>query len=448
MNDDIGEIKNVERLGYEPINKLLMEFSWPAIMGFISVALYEVIDRIIVGQFVGSTGLTVMAIGMPTVIILNALCIMLRAGVAALFSHTLGSGKYADINQLVGNIFMFAILIGLALLLVVGSLAEQIVILCAASAEFVPNSMLYIRILAVGSIGLFVGNVANVLMRALGKPKEGMRIIIGSVVLNTIFSVFFVIVMAKGVAGAALGTMLAQTITGIYGIYHLRVYLNLRALVPQWSIMRRCFFLGIPLASFELNYMLCAVVLNNLLVYYGSDLDLASVPIFSSILNILFMPIAGLDEGAQVLIGYNYAADNLKRVRQIIKNVILIGIVFYTCSFAVVQLFAEQIVMIFEDTNPEFIAHAARICRIVLAVAPIMAIMHVVPGILTALGDTRYNFTLSVVLEIAAQYPPLFILPLFWGVDGVFAAFPVYDLIFALAALALLYKSMRQKGII
>lgn len=448
MNDNINDLQNTERLGTEPINKLLLEFSWPAIMGFVSVALYEVVDRIFVGQFDGNLGLTVMAIGMPVVIVINAICIMLRAGVAAVFSHTLGSGNYEDVNKMVSNIFLFAVLIALGLMILVSGFTKQIVVLCAATPEFVAESMLYIRILALGSIGLFIGNVANVLMRALGNPQKGMRIIVGSVILNTIFTAFFVVVMGQGVIGAAYGTMLAQIITGVYGLYHLRFYIKPRAFIPDWSVMNKCFFLGIPLASFELNYMFCAVVLNNLIIYYGSALDLATVPVFSSVMNILFMPIAGLDEGAQVLIGYNYAANNLNRVRQIIKNVILIGLVFYTCSFVIVQVFAEQIVMVFDDNSPEFINHAARTCRIVLAVAPIMAIMHIVPGILTALGEARYNFTLSVVLEIVAQYPPLLILPMFWGVDGIFAAFPVYDLIFAAAAIILLYKSMKRKAII
>ena len=444
----MSELKDVERLGYEPINKLLIEFSWPAILGFVAIALYEMVDRIFVGQVVGSYGLTVMAIGMPVVITINALCIMLRAGTASIFSNALGSGNYELINKFVSNILLLAFVIGLLVAGIFSYFSEYVALICAATPDTITDAIRYIFIMSFGSIGLFVGNSANVLMRALGQPRRGMMIIMGSALLNIILDAIFVVYLGYGVAGAALGTMLAQIMSGIVGIYFLREHIEWCTKQVDIPIMRHCLFLGVPLAAFEINYMFCALILNNLLAYYGSTMDLAAVPIFTSIMSMLFMPIAGLDEGAQVLIGYNYAAGQLQRVRKIIFHTIGAALIFYTFSFIIVQVAAEYIVMIFDADNAEFIKHAARICRIVLIVAPIMSIMHIVPGILTALGDIRYNFTLSVVLEILAQYPPLFILPLFWGVDGVFAAFPVYDIIFAIAASSLLYKSMKGKRII
>lgn len=444
----MSELKDVERLGHEPINKLLIEFSWPAILGFVAIALYEMIDRIFVGQVVGSYGLTVMAIGMPVVITINALCIMLRAGTASIFSNALGSGNYELINKFVSNILLLAFMLGVTVAGIFGYFSEYVALICAASPDNIIDAVSYTYIISVGAIGLFVGNAANVLMRALGQPRRGMMLIIGSALLNIVLDAVFVVYLEYGVAGAALGTMLAQFASGLCGIYFLRHYIEVSVKQLDAAIMRQCVFLGVPLAAFEINYMLCALILNNLISYYGSPMDLAAVPVFTSIMSMLFMPIAGLDEGAQILIGYNYAADKLQRVRKIIFHTIGAAFVFYTCSFIIVQVAAEYIVMIFDADNPEFITHAARICRIVLIVAPIMSIMHIVPGILTALGDVRYNFTLSVVLEILAQYPPLFILPMFWGVDGVFAAFPVYDIIFALAASSLLYKSMKGKLII
>lgn len=448
--DEIKDTDPVSRLGTEPISKLLFEFAWPAIVGFIAIALYELVDRIFVGQVVGSYGLTIMAIGMPVVIIINALCIMLRAGVTSKFSHTLGSGNYGLANNVVGNVFLMAIFAGLLVFAILGTFAREVAILCAAEADTLADSVKYIQIISAGSIGLFVANCASVMMRTLGHPKDGMLLVVGSVVLNIILDTLFVVYLDYGVAGAAWGTVLAQFVGALYGIWYFirNLNMNIKEFVLDLPMMGECTLLGIPLAAFEINYMICAVVINNLLGHYGTNEDLAIVPVFTSILNMLFMPIAGLDEGAQILIGYNYAAGNLQRVRKIIWQVIAVGVCLYTVSFLLVQLGAEYIVMIFDAHNPEFIKHAARATRIVLAVAPIMAIMHIVPGILTALGEIRYNFLLSVVLEILAQYPPLLILPLYWGVDGIFAAFPLYDIIFASMAILFLHKALKKRGIV
>jgi Na+-driven multidrug efflux pump len=199
---------------------------------------------------------------------------------------------------------------------------------------------------------------------------------------------------------------------------------------------------------FEINFMVVVAITNTMLETYGDALALAAIAVVSSCVTFLYMPATGLDEGMQPVIGYNFGAGIAKRVRHIILWALGTGGAFFIISFLIIQFGAENVVSLFVDDNPLFEQMAARALRITFAVAPLMAFMIVIPGILSALGEVRYNFVLSIGIQLCVQIPALFILPRFFGVDGIWLSFPLVDIVSSVLGLILLLKSLKSHGLL
>lgn len=443
----------MEKLATESIPKLLLNYSLPAVLGLISVALYEIIDRIFVGQFVGNDGLAVMAVGMPFVIFVGSCCLMLRIGGSSVLARALGKGDTAFSEQILAN--TFALLFGGGLIITLLGLAfsHTIVRLSGVHPALFQQTVTYVQIIALGAPLLFLSNGANAIMRATGAPRKGLLLITGSCCANIILDALFVGYYDWGVPGAAWATVISQGLGAAYGVFHFlakeRVLrLSFHYLRPNAALVREIVSVGFAYAMFEINFMIVVAITNTMLESYGDALGLAAIAVVSSCVTFLYMPATGLDEGMQPVIGYNFGAGNAKRVRQIILWALGAGTLFFIVSFLIIQLGAESVVAIFVDDNPSFQQMAARALRITFALAPLMAFMIVIPGILSALGEVRYNFVLSIGIQLCVQIPALFLLPQFWGVDGIWITFPLVDFVSSILGVVLLMKSFKRHGLL
>ena len=452
MSESKAHEPTMEDMETASIPRLLARYSLPSILGLFAIAFYETVDRIFVGQFVGNDGLTVMAGGMAFVVLLGSVCIMLRVGASSVLARCLGQGDTMLAEKVIGNAFALFFGVGLVLTVVSNLLAEQIVIVSGGSVDMLQETILYVRIIAAGAPLLFVSNGANALLRATGAPRKGLLLIIGSCFANVVLDALFVGCLDWGVPGAAWATVLSQGLGAAYGLFcfcrpgHM-VRLKIRELWLHFPLVRELTGVGMAYAMFEINFMIVVAITNNMLVSYGSDLALASIAVISSCITFLYMPMTGLDEGLQPVIGYNYGAGNRSRVRRIILYALAAGMAFFVVSFLVIQFGAEYIVALFVDDNPEFLVMTARALRIAFAVAPMMAFMIIIPGVLSALGEVKYNVILSVGIQLLVQIPALFILPRFFGTDGIWMSFPLVDIVAGLTGLFFLLKSLKRHGL-
>ncbi|HWR38850.1 MAG TPA: MATE family efflux transporter [Patescibacteria group bacterium] len=442
-----------EALGKRPIPWLLLSYSLPAMLGLIAIALYETIDRIFVGQFVGNEGLAIMAVGMPYVILLTAFCVMLRIGGSSVISRFLGEGDQKMTEKALGTSFALLAAGGI-LLAVAGNLfAPAIARISGATEQMLLDTAQYIMILSTGAPFLFIGNGANALMRATGSPRKGLGLIVSSCVANVLLDFLFVAYWEWGVPGAAWATVLSQALGAGYGIWHFTrptspVRLYWQSLGFTSVLVREIIGVGFAYAMFELNFLVVVTLANHMLESYGSTLALASVAVVNSCVTILYMPVTGLDEGLQPIIGYNFGAKNRERVVKATKYALGIGLVFFLVIFSIIQVGAEYVVAVFIDDNPEFIAMTANALRLTFILAPLMAFMIVIPGILSALGEARFNFILSVAIQFVVQIPALLLLPRWLGINGVWLTFPLVDMVAAILGSIFLYKSFRRHGLL
>lgn len=439
-----------QELGQEKIGKLLLKFSIPAIIGMLVNGLYNIVDRIFVGQGVGSLALSGIAISFPITLAIMAFGMLIGHGATAVISLRLGQQKRAEAERIVGNAFV--LLVGFSLIIsFFGYLfIDPLLVSFGASAEVLPYAKDYIRIILIGAVFQSIGFGMNNFIRAEGNPKAAMYTMIVGAVLNTILNPIFIFGLHLGVAGAALGTVISQFVTSVWVLYY---FLGKRALLKlrvrnfklEWILVKAILAIGITPFSMQLVGSFVTVFLNKSLANYGGDLPIAAMGIITSIAMLIFMVMFGIGQGAQPILGYNYGARNYDRVKQTLKLSVLASTSVMTLGFLIVELFPVPLMSLFSN-DPELIRVGANGIRLYLLMLPIIGFQVTVVGYFQATGKPRKSLFLTLARQLIFLVPMIWILPKFLGLTGVWLAAPVSDLASAALTALWLYNDLKQLG--
>jgi len=440
---------HARQLGNERIGKLLVKFSIPAIVGMVVNALYNIVDRIFVGQGVGSLGIAGITVGFPFMLIIMAVGMLIGIGATALISIRLGEQNKEEAEQIAGNGMI--LLIGTAILLtIVGFLFfDRLLRLFGASAAVLPYARDYMQIIVLGAVFQGVGFGMNNFIRAEGNPKIAMWTMLIGAVLNTILDPLFIFYWGMGIRGAAVATVLSQMVSAVWVLYYFyggRSVLKIRRrdLKLRMPIVRDIFAVGSPPFAMQLAASLLMVIFNNSLNKYGGDLAISAMGIINSIAMLILMPIFGINQGAQPIIGYNYGARQFNRVKKALKLAINAATVVATLGFAVVTLFPEQLIRIFNPKDAELIKMGSRALVIFLLFLPIVGFQIVGANYFQAVGKPREAMLLSLSRQIIVLIPAVIFLPRFFGLDGVFYAGPLADLVSSIVTGIWLFYELRH----
>lgn len=443
---------DAKELGSEPIPRLLFHYSVPAIVALVALAAYETVDALFVGQYVGDEGLAVVMLGFPFFMLLHACCNILRVGGTSVTSRFLGAGDRDGATRAIGNILAGLAVFGLIVAVAGFLLTLPILKLCGAPAELMEGGAVYAGTIVLGAPFLFLTFGASSLLRATGHPRKALYIILISCAANVLLDAVFVGLLPWGVFGAAFATVLSQVVGAVYGLAHFMAgdaeYPLKRAdFAFSRALLREMLGIGFGYAALELNLIVTMIVTLNMLTAHGGPSALAQNMIVESCIAFLYLPLTGVDEALQPIIGYNFGAGARDRVKAAIRYSLGASLLFLIVALVVIQVGAGVITAFFVDDNPEFQALANRALRIVFMLAPLAAFMFIVPGVLSALGESVSNLILTTVSQIVVQIPALLILPRFFGIDGVWYSFPLYDVVAAALGLFFLLRSQRRNGI-
>jgi len=437
-----------EQLGKEKIGKLLLRFSIPAIIGMLVNGLYNIVDRIFVGQGVGALALSGIAISFPFTLAIMAFGMLIGIGATAVISIRLGQQKKEEAEQIVGNAFVLLLGISLGISLLSYIFMDSLLILFGASSEVIPYAKQFLTVLLWGAVFQTIGFGMNNFIRAEGNPKIAMYTMVLGAVLNMILNPIFIFGLHLGVAGSALATVISQFITAVWVLSYFlgnRALLKLRLqnLRLKWPFVKDILAIGISPFSMQLVGSIVTILLNKTLVSYGGDLSIAAMGVINSIAMLIFMPIFGIGQGAQPILGYNYGARNYDRVKQTLKLSIIAATSVMTLGFLVVELFPIALMTLFSK-DPELISIGSNGLRIFLVMLPIIGFQVTAVNYFQATGKPRKSLFLSLSRQLIFLVPMLLILPKFWGLTGVWLAGPVAD--FASAGLTVLWlrKDLRQ----
>ncbi|MBW9172025.1 MATE family efflux transporter [Clostridium estertheticum] len=441
------------KLGSESIGKLLFKFSVPAITGMVVNALYNIVDRIYIGHIngVGSYALSGLAITFPISVIIMAFGMLIGIGACSVISIRLGERNVEAADNILGNAVMLLTIISVALGIFGVLFLNKILMLFGADQNNLPYAKAYIQIILMGAVFQNIGFGINNIIRAEGNPKMAMLTMMFGAIINIILDPIFIFVFKMGIQGAAIATVISQVFNTLLVLRYFTAknsgsILKLKKINLKLNkyIVNDIFAIGVAPFSMQIASSLVAILYNKGLYTYGGNLAIAAMGILNSISMLIFMPIVGISQGIQPIIGYNYGAKLYDRVFKILKLAIIFGTCIAVIGFIVVQLFANQLITIFVGNNPELIKLGAHGLRIDLIVLPILGFQILGASYFQAINEAKTSMILSVLRQVIVLIPIILILPLFLKLDGLWFSQPCADLIATALTAFFLVRSIKK----
>lgn len=429
----------------EKIPKLLIHFAFPAMVGMIAGAIYNIVDRIFVGRYVGTDGLAAITLAFPAMLLMFSFSLLIGVGGSSRVAILRGAKKRRPAEQALGHTLMLLAAVGLAGMVLSVYGVDLLLRLSGASEEILPLARNYLRIILIGGPLALMGHGINSLVRACGSPRYAMGTQILGAFSNILLDALFIVKMGMGVEGAALGTVLAQgaaTICGIMFFYSKSSPLRIRLLFLvrlKMKVIKKIIAVGSSPFITELSFVFYMTLMNNMVRKYGGDIGLSAMGVFLSLDSILFLPALAIGEAVQPVIGYNYGAGKPDRVIGAIKYAIKMVTCFYILSFVTAEILAERMILLFND-DPELLAIGVPGMRIAYIGIIFMGVTIITNSALLGLGKAREAITLSVFRHAVFLFLPLLILPRFYGLWGIWMSFPVGDISGCLVAALFLYR--------
>jgi putative MATE family efflux protein len=420
------------QLGQASIPRLLLRFSLPALVGMMAQASYNLIDRVFVGHALGSEGIAGTTVAFPFMLVVLAFGMMIGFGGTALISIRLGEGRKAEAEHVLGNTAVLLVVASVFITAVGLLWLNPILVVFGASKTVLPYARDYLRIIVLGTVFQMVAFGLNAAIRGEGNPKIAMLSMLISVVLNVILAPIFIFGFSWGMQGAALATVISQAVVAVWVVgYFLGktsvLKCRLRHLRLSGAVCRQIIVFGSPPFAMQLAASVLQSVLNHQLGAYGGDLAISVMGILYAMFMMVAMPIFGLNQGAQPIIGYNYGAERFDRVKRTLELAILAATGIALVGFGVMMLFPTQVIRLFNDNDPALLALGTHAIRIATIMLPVVGFQIVSASYFQAIGKPRTAMMLMLSRQVLLLIPAALILPLFFALDGVWAALPMSD---------------------
>ena len=433
-------------LGQEKISKLLFKQAMPAIFGMLVMSLYNIVDAIFIGRGVGTLALAGVSVSVPFIMSLLAISLSIGIGSASIISRALGAKDYNKVKQVYGN---YVLLITIISILVIGFsyiFLTPIIKFFGATPDVLKYALDYTSIIILGSAFLLFASSANNIIRATGHAGFAMTTVVIGAIINIILDPIFIFYFNLGVKGAAYATIFSWFVSSVYVIYYYlkisEVAINLHHLKFKAHITKEIFTIGSSSFARQGSMSILTVVVNNVLSAFGTGLALAAFGIISRLTMLAIMPIFGVVQGMQPIIGFNWGEKKYQRV----KDALLLSLkaTSYTSLliFIILLLFTTPIISIFSK-DTELINFTANALKVIILTFPLIGIQTVTSGLYQALGKARPAFFLSILRQLILLVPLVLLLPQFFKLSGVWYSFPIADLLASMITFIFLYKELK-----
>ena len=435
-------------LGTEKIGKLLKQYALPAIIAQTAASLYNMVDSIFLGQGVGPLAISGLAITFPLMNLSTAFGTLVGAGAATMLSVLLGQKNYKAANKVLGNVVTLNTIIGIVFMALALIFIDPILYFFGASENTLPYAKEYIRIILIGNVITHLYFGLNAAMRSSGHPKKAMALTIFTVVFNTILDPIFIFWLDMGISGAAWATVIAQTVAMLVVMWHFND--KSRPFHFEKGIFRLDMrvakdSLAIGMGPFLMNAAACLVTLfiNQQLRRYSGDLGIGAYGICNRFVFMFIMICMGLNQGMQPIAGYNYGARQYSRVREVFWKTAKLGMAVTTFCFLIGMFIPKAAAGIFTH-DEQLLELSARSMRILTLAFPIVGLQMIGTNFFQSLGMVNKSIILSLSRQILFLLPLLYILPRHIGSDGVWASFPISDVISTVMTLYMLGKLFKK----
>jgi putative MATE family efflux protein len=443
MNNSEANVLDDDRIG-----RLLWKLSLPSFVAMFVMTLYNVVDTIFIGHYVGSLGIAGLSIVFPIQVLTLGIGQMTGMGGASLVSRLLGARDSATAEHSLGNALVFTLIIS-AVLMVAGLWNPDLWLrLMGASEAVLPYARDYMVITLAGVFFRTFAMSHSYLIRAVGNARVPMIGMIIGATLNIALDALFIIPLGMGVKGAALATVISQLCTCLY---YLRYYfsgnsllkIHLQNLIIKWDILRSILAIGISSFARLATQSLAAVFINVTLLGLGGDLAISGYGLIQRIMIFALMPSVVIGQAMQPILGFNYGAGRYDRGLKVIRIAIIAATSYSIIAFCALYFFPELSVRVF-TADSELIALTAHAARLIFFTTYLIGFIIVGSIIFQAIGKAHQAFATAIARSALFLLPLVFILPKFWQLDGVWLAFPITDALSAILCLILLIPQIRM----
>ncbi len=435
-------------LGTKPVGQLLLQYALPAIIAMTAASLYNIVDRVFIGQVVGPLAISGLAITFPFMNLSSAFGAAVGVGASTAISVKLGQRDYKTAEELLGNTVTLNLIIGLLFGVICLIFLNPILRFFGASDQTLPYARDYMEIILLGNMVTHMYFGMNAMLRASSKPRQAMYATVFTVVMNTLLDAVFILWWGWGIDGAAWATVISQLLALAYQI---KLFTNKNELLHlkrgiyrlKSSLVKN--IVGIGISPFLMNVCACIIVIfmNNQFVRYGGDLSVGSYGIANAIGTVFAMFVMGLNQGMQPIAGYNYGSQQLDRLMHVLRLAIIGATCIMTTGWLIAMVFPYYCARLF-TTDPELIRLSIRAIRINMLFYPFIGFQMVVTNFFQCIGKVKVSIFLSLSRQLLFLLPLLAILPSFFGVDGVWYALPGSDITAAIVAACVMFVYMKK----
>ena len=442
--DQINQLKD------HKISKLIWRFSIPAMVGMIISALYNIVDRIYIGNAadIGANGLGALTIAFPIMLIVLAVAVLFGIGGGTLFSIRLGQNKVSDAKDALGTSFFLVIVTSL-LVSVIGLLfLEDILILFGASDVILPYAKDYMGIIFFGTTFQMTALAMNNFIRADGRPKMAMMTMLIGAGINIVLDPIFIFGFNMGISGAAYATIIAQTVSALWVVSYFihgrsNIKITIKDIKPRFDIITTIITYGLPGFSLQLAASLLNAFINRNLYIYGGDIAVSGMGVINSIQTFMIMPIIGLNQGIQPIISYNFGAKQFDRVRETVKLGITYATIIVTVGYIITRFFPALLVSIF-NREEELMAFGVMAIRAWFLLLPFVGFQIIASNFFQAIGRAKTAMFLTLTRQVIILLPAVLIFPQFFGLQGLLYAAPFADIISVLLTAFFFTQAMKH----
>ncbi len=429
----------------------IVRLAVPMTMAQLINVLYNVVDRIYIGRWGenASDALTGLGICLPVITAIMAFANLISSGGAPLFSIARGKGDKEETEKLLGNSFALLLIMGIALTVIIYMIKTPVLMLLGASEATLPYAESYLSVYIIGTVFVMLSLGLNSFINAQGFGKTGMTTVIIGAGLNIILDPLFIFTFDMGVTGAAVATVISQFVAAMWTFLFLisrrsEVKIKIKAMRIEAGRAIRIMTLGVSGFIMAATNSAVSMVCNSVLSVYGGDTYIAVMTIINSVREVISMPVMGITNSVQPVIGFNYGAGLMKRVKEGIRDSAVILVIYTALMWIFAIIFARQFMSLFTQDSA-IIEAGIRPMHIYYFGFVFMALQFSGQSSFVGLGYAKQSVFFSIFRKVIIVIPLTLILPHFLDVDGVFMAEPISNVIGGTASFLTMYFTVYRR---
>ena len=439
-----------DELKEEKIWRLIVKYSVPAILAMMVTSLYNTVDRAFIGSMkdVGALAISGLGVTMPILTILGSFCVGLAVGGSTNIAIKLGEGNKKEAEKSLGNTVAIELLVGIVMMIISIFYLEDILYFFGASNDTIKYSMDYMSVIMCGAWFNLPGFAMNSAIRAEGNPKFASNMMIIGCLLNLILDPIFIFGFDMGIKGAALGTVICQLVICLWSGYYFtsgksNLKLKLKNIRIESKIIKGIVVIALTPFCMELASGFIHLITNKVLKLYGGDLAIGAMTAITSINLLFLMPVYGISQGMQTIIAYNYGAKQFDRAKKALSIGIVGAVGILSFGLMAIILFPKHFISIFTK-DARLMELALNGISIYSLTLPAIGICILGTVYFQSIGSAKKSIVLSLLRQVIVFIPLILIVPKYFGLNGVWAAQPLADIVSMIIIVLFLIKEFKD----